>query len=54
MKASGRGRVIDESGVSRRAFLAATGGLGLSVALAGLPGALARHGWLDEALAAAG
>jgi hypothetical protein len=37
--------------LSRRAFLAGTGGLGLSLALAGLPDALARHGWLDVAAA---
>ena len=32
----------DHGALSRRAFLAGTGGLGLSVALAGLPDALAR------------
>ena len=42
----------EERALSRRAFLAAAGGLGLSAALAGLPDALARHGWLDEAAAA--
>lgn len=40
-----------EHALSRRAFLAATGSVGLSAALAGLPDALARHGWLDEAIA---
>jgi len=32
----------DHGALSRRAFLAGTGGLGLSVALAGLPDVLAR------------
>jgi hypothetical protein len=51
MRAEG-GFSEDPGAVSRRAFLAAGGGLGLSVALAGLPDALARHGWLDVAAAA--
>ena len=44
----------DRRALSRRAFLAGTGGLGLSVALAGLPDALARRGWLDAAVAQGG
>ena len=40
--------------LSRRAFLVATGGFGLSAALAGLPNVLARQGWLGAALAAEG
>jgi hypothetical protein len=51
MRAEG-GFSEDPRALSRRAFLAAGGGLGLSVALAGLPEALARHGWLDVAAAA--
>jgi hypothetical protein len=51
---AGGGSGEDPHAVSRRAFLAGTGGLSLSVALAGLPDALARHGWLDAALAQEG
>lgn len=50
MRADGGSRE-DPRALSRRAFLAGTGGLGLSAALAGLPDALARHGWLEAALA---
>lgn len=50
MRADGGSRE-DSRALSRRAFLAGTGGLGLSAALAGLPEALARREWLDAAIA---
>jgi hypothetical protein len=48
----GEPTISDEGRFRRRTFLAAAGGVTLSAALAALPGALAEHGWLDEAAAA--